>query len=255
MKGKALLLVVLLGFPLLAEEVLTNQDVIRMVAAGLGEAVVVAKVREAPQVQFLLAVDDLLALRKAGVSEPVVQAMLDRAKPQSAPQGPAPAMPEGLGMDLVTVSLKTEGGRAPLHLVRGDMSSAGFGPYRNSFMNYPGLHSKIRTRDRRPALLVKSETALAGGHYFFAKLDSDTGNGVRSLKVSSFKAGIRAMFGSDRGAMAPDSDWVVPFEAVEESPGLWRVVLKHDLEPGEYGWYVDMTAGLQGAGLFDFGID
>lgn len=245
-----------LALPLLAEETLSNQDVVKLVSAGLGAEVVTAKVREAQKVDFHLGVDDLLALRKAGVGEKVVAAMLDREKPAApAPAEPAAAMAESLGMDLVAVSLATADGTAPLRIVRGDMSSAGFGPYRNSFVNYPGLKARVRTRDRRPTLLVKSSSALAGGHYFFAKLDSDTGNGVRSLKISSFKSGLRAMFGSDRGALAPDSDWVIPFETAEESPGLWRVSVKQDLEPGEYGWYVHLTAGPQGAGLFDFGID
>ncbi len=254
MKGKAILALALsLALPLLAEEALTNQDVVKMISAGLGEAVIVAKVREAPAVDFHLGVDDLLALRRAGVSEAVVQAMLDRSK--AAVPEPAQAVAVGLGMDLVAVSLKTAEGRAPLRIVRGDMSSAGFGPYRNSFVNYPGLRARVRTHERRPTLLVKSETPLEGGRYFLAKLDSDTGNGVRSLKVSSFKSGLRAMFGSDRGVMAPDSDWTIPFETAEESPGLWRVTPKRDLEPGEYGWYVHLTAGPQGAGLFDFGVD
>jgi hypothetical protein len=248
-----LALVLNLALPLLAEEILTNQDVVKLVSAGLGEEVAIAKVREAPKVDFHLAVDDLLSLRQAGVTERVVAAMLDRAKP--VPQEPAAAMVEGLGMDLISVSLKTGDGTAPLKIVRGDMSSTGFGPYRNSFVNYAGLRARVRTHERRPVLLVKSSSALSGGGYFVAKLDSDTGNGVRSLKVSSFKSGLRAMFGSDRGAMAPDSDWVLPFDVVEESPGLWRVTLKQDLEPGEYGWYVHLTAGPQGAGLFDFGID
>ncbi|HEX4961638.1 MAG TPA: hypothetical protein VF173_12415 [Thermoanaerobaculia bacterium] len=74
------------SLPLLAEEVLTNQDVVKMVAAGLGEEVVVAKVREAPRTDFHLGVDDLVELRKAGVSERVVAAMLERNRP--APLSP-----------------------------------------------------------------------------------------------------------------------------------------------------------------------
>jgi hypothetical protein len=242
-----------LALPILAEEVLTNEDMAKMASQGWGDAVMIAKIREAPEVDFHLGVDDLLALRRAGVGEAVIRAMLDRSKP-ATPQ-PANDMSDGLGLDLVGVSLKTNSGLVPLHIVRGDMSSVGFGPYRNTFMNYPGLRARVRTHDLRPLLLVKSGVALTGGRYFLAKLDSDTGNGVRSLKVSSLKAGLRAMFGSDRGVMAPDSDWVIPFDAVEEKDGIWRVTAKHDLEPGEYGWYVNLNAGPQGAGLFDFAID
>lgn len=247
------LLVGLSALATLAEQPLTNQDVVKMVSAGLGDDVVIAKVREAPQVSFHLEVDDLVALHKAGVSEKVVQAMLDRNKPPV--QEPTNPLATAMGMDFVSVSLKTTEGTVALALARGDMSSAGFGPYRNLFLNYPGLHARNRSRDRQPVLLVKSSSPITGGRFFIAKLDVDTRNEVRSLKVSSAKSGFRAAFGSDRGLTAPDSDWVLPFDAVEESPGLWRVTPKAPLEPGEYGWYADFHAGPQATGIFDFGVD
>jgi hypothetical protein len=247
------LVLLLLPLALLGEEALTNNDVIKMVQAGLADEVVAGKVKEAPRVAFHLEVDDLLALREAGVSQAVIGAMLERNKPAAPP--PAPAMPANLGMEVVSVSLKGVEGETPVSLIRGDMSSAGFGPYRNMFMNYPGLKARARTHDRHPVLLVHSDTAITGGRYFLAKLDPDDDDGVRSLKISSVGNRFKAAFGSDRGVMAPDPDWTVPFDAVEESPGLWRVTVKKDLPPGEYGWYVNFGAGVQGAGLFDFGVD
>jgi hypothetical protein len=244
----------LLSVPILGEEeVLTNQDVVKMVQAGLGEEVVVAKVRETPRVSFHLSVDDLVSLRKDGVGERIVQAMLDRNHPE--PKSPETEMAASLGAELVKVSLKTSEGVVPLSIIRGDMSSAGFMGWGNIFMNYPGLHARVRTPERRPALLVKSSTPITGGRYFIGKLDADSRNSVRSLKVSSLRQGLKAAFVSSRGAVSPDPDWTVPFEAFEESPGLWKVIPKTGLEPGEYGWYVDLGTGPQAAGLFDFGID
>jgi len=63
------------------------------------------------------------------------------------------------------------------------------------------------------------------------------------------------LFGSELDAIAPDPDWVLPFEATEESPALWRVTAKRDLSPGEYGWYVNFKTGPQGGTLFDCGVD
>lgn len=123
-----------------------------------------------------------------------------------------------------------------------------FGPYRNMFMNYPGLHARTRTSDRRPSLLVSSKTPLSAGRYFPAKLAPDTDDDVRSLKISSFRNRLRGAFGGSGRAMEPDSDWTVPYESIEENPGLWRVTVKQDIKPGEYGWYVDLGTGLQGAG-------
>ena len=145
--------VVLHGRSGVAQEILRNEDVAKMAAAGLGDDVIVAKVQEAEQVDFALAVDDLIALRKAGVSERVVHAMLERSKP--APPRPmarpAPAAPPSNG-----ISLQSGEGAVPLHMAIGEVSAAGFGPFTNVFMNYPGLRSPVRIRDRRPALLVNT---------------------------------------------------------------------------------------------------
>ncbi len=246
-------IVALLSLPLLAEEALTNQDVIKMVQAGLGDEVVIAKIREAPQVSFKLSPDDLVSLHKDGVSEHVVQAMLDRNRP--APQSPEKEMATHLGMDIIDVSLKAQDRTVPLVLVRGEMSTAGFGPWNNIFMNYQGLHARERISDRHPILLVKSSAPIADRRYFIGKLDVDSRNKVRSLKISSGRQGLKAAFGSTVGFLSPDPDWTVPFDAVEESPGLWRVTPKTNLEPGEYGWYIDLGTGVQATGLFDFGVD
>jgi hypothetical protein len=162
----------------LAEDVLTNPDVVRMVAAGLGDEIIVAKVQEAPRVNFELAVDDLVALRKAGVSERVVHAMLERNRPTPLHR-PVPIREE----PAVGISLKTGEGTTPLHMALGEFSSAGYGPFASVFINYPGLRSPVRVRDRRPVLLVTCSSAPEAGHYFFAKLDPDKRHGVRSLKI------------------------------------------------------------------------
>jgi hypothetical protein len=59
-----LLVIGMLSAPLFAEGALTNQDVVKMVSAGLGDEVTVAKIREAPEVDFKLEVDDLVSLKK-----------------------------------------------------------------------------------------------------------------------------------------------------------------------------------------------
>jgi hypothetical protein len=250
-----------LCLPLQAEESLTNQDVVKMVAAGLGEEIVVAKVKEAPQVDFRLEVDDLVSLRQAGVSERVVAAMLARKTgalaPASVASPPSPmeTMQEEMGFETVKVTLHGSDGDVLLTLSRGEMVSPGFLGFGVSYMNYPGLHARIHTHDRHPSFLVKSATPLSAGGHFLGKLDPDEDDGVRSLKVTAIKSGLKAMFGGGSMKLQPDKDWVLPFDSVEESPGLWRVTLKKDLAPGEYGWYVATMGGMQGGTLFGFGID
>lgn len=238
-----------------AEEVLKNQDVVKMVSAGLGEEVVVAKIREAPRVDFQLGIDDLVALRKAGVSDRIVSAMLDRSK--SVPQRPdrTAAAP---GSARESVSLKTADGLFPLRMVNGEISNAGY----NIFMNYPGLRSTVRTHDKHPALLVTCPAAPEVGHYFIAKFDPDTRHTVRSLKLGQ---AIRWK-GTPGGRFAPDADWILPFDIQDENQGTWRFTLKVDLKPGEYGLYINLPDAsnplaaldntcFRGGGAFDFGVD
>lgn len=234
-----------------AEEILRNDDVLKMVSAGLSEEVIVAKIREAPQVDFQLTTDELIALRKAGVTDRVVNAMLDRSKPAlRTPVHPVTTATTG-------VSLKVAEGIFPLQMVTGNVSPGWY----SAFMNYPGLQATIRTRDKRPVLLVNCPSAPAVGDYFFAKLDRDKRRGDRSLKIGQ---AIRRA-GAPGGSLAPDSSWVLPFDVQEEGPGVWRVTLKSDLAPGEYGWYVNLPSSeymqpalnscFGGGRIFDFGVD
>jgi hypothetical protein len=64
---------------------LTNGDIIKLVQAGLGETVVMTAIRTAPQTNFQLDAENLIALKKAGVSDNIVAAMLD---PKAAPVAP-----------------------------------------------------------------------------------------------------------------------------------------------------------------------
>ncbi|HEX4961639.1 MAG TPA: hypothetical protein VF173_12420 [Thermoanaerobaculia bacterium] len=163
-------------------------------------------------------------------------------------------MNRALGVSTIEVSLKAGEKTIPLAISRGDRSKAGFLVWGNDFMNYPGLHAKVRISEKRPSLLIRSDVTPMWGHYSIGKLDVDKKNGVRSLKISSNRQDFRAAF---KGGMSqsPDTDWTVPFEVAEEGEGLWRVTPKEALPPGEYGWYVDPFTGFQGGGLFDFGVD
>jgi hypothetical protein len=236
----------------MAEEILKNQDVLKMISAGISEEVIIAKIREAPRVDFQLSIDDLVALRKAGVSDRVVGAMLGRS--HSAVAVPVSSQ--------TSVSLKTAEGTFPLKMVTGKFSSAGFGWTSNMFMNYPGLRSSVRTHDKRPSLLITCPSALEAGQYYLAAFDLDKRREARSLKLGQ---AIRKT-GTPGGRFAPDTDWILPFEVQEDSPGTWRVTLKNDLKPGEYGWYINLPdtddpysvlkhTCFIGGTAFDFGVD
>lgn len=75
-----------------AQQPLTNDSIVQMVKAGLGETVVVDAIHTQPH-QFSLSANDLIALKQAGVSNAILAAMLTAEKPASEPSvSPAPAI-------------------------------------------------------------------------------------------------------------------------------------------------------------------
>ena len=65
----------------------TNADVVRMVAAGLSDDVVVRAIRAAKATAFDISPNDLIDLRVQKVSDPVIKAMIDKQAPGAARGG------------------------------------------------------------------------------------------------------------------------------------------------------------------------
>jgi hypothetical protein len=61
------------------EKPLTNEDVVALVKAELGDDLVIGKIRQAPQEALDVSTDALVRLKKQGVSKAVLDAMLKRA--------------------------------------------------------------------------------------------------------------------------------------------------------------------------------
>jgi hypothetical protein len=217
---------------------LTNADVVKMVKLDLGDQVVIAKIRGAARVRFDTGTDALAALKQAGVSRPVIAAMLDRAA--------AGAPPAGTEDNVPSVALFGGGREEALTMLEGRLVQfvAPFVGLRR-LMQFDEYRAKLRIRDRRPTLLVgvRSDPKKA---WWFVKVDSDKDDNNRDLDVES-----PGMFG---GVMStkPDEDNMIAYDAREEQPGLWRITLRKDLKPGEYGMY---TSDNERGFLYDFGID
>lgn len=101
--GTALVLAVLLlsGSSLEQLKPLTNADIVRMVKAGLAAEIIVASIGSSDQ-KFDVSPDALIALKRDGVPDSVVHAMVARPQP-AAPGTQAPgAHPSSLGPTLPT---------------------------------------------------------------------------------------------------------------------------------------------------------
>ncbi len=87
------------GPPASAEEPLTNEAVIALTQAGLGDAIVIQKVQQAPREALDVSTDALIHLKKEGVNQAVIEAIMTRvsARPEddtaTSEPAPAPASP------------------------------------------------------------------------------------------------------------------------------------------------------------------
>jgi hypothetical protein len=82
----ALSFLVVMASAALAQQI-TKEDVIKLVKEGIGEETIVAKIRH-DKATFVLSTDDILALKKAGVPDKVIAAMIESTPPGTQPSAP-----------------------------------------------------------------------------------------------------------------------------------------------------------------------
>ncbi len=90
---------------------LSNQDILDMASLGLGDDVILEKIRSAPETDFATDLGSLKALKAAHVSDPVIRAMIN-PKIAAAPSVPAAAAAAPANPDLpddVGIYLKVRG--------------------------------------------------------------------------------------------------------------------------------------------------
>ena len=244
----AILIAVLAALPFTAhaEKALGNDDVIKLSKLGLGEETIIAKIRQAAQVDFNLETDDLVKLKNAGVTGNVISAMLARGSSGGAPNG----IPDPTGGRKIEASERT----SPVRLVTaketvgltslvGSPSSTYVYVTVLFWLNYPGQHATHMTSDRSPSFFIASEQTPRS-RYYIVRLDVNTKDDDRSVKIG--KSGAFSF----RAGTTPDSDWTSQYEAIEDQKGVWKLTLKKPLAPGEYGVFV-----VGNGELYDFAVE
>src|SRR3546814_20880202 len=90
-------------------ETLDNDSVVALVSAGLGDEAVIAKIKASPA-RYRLSTEDLIALKKNGVSGPVIAAMIEAgsqgitsAKAAMSADSPDPLVPHPSGIYMLVI--------------------------------------------------------------------------------------------------------------------------------------------------------
>jgi len=238
---------------LFAQETLTNQSVVEMVKAGLSERVIIAKIRTSPT-NFDTSTDALIALKKNGVSEKVIETIMSPtaaaapAAPPAAPAGSAVAPPPaGYAPSRPTVFLVVGGKEVELTASGGEVQRNRTPYSRSTELVIAGNKAKNRTPERQPVFVVTSEP----GEMPLVRLDP--GKSDRNLKIGS---GSRVPYAGSTSTRGLRSEDLIEVSAERDSRGFYRIRPRAPLAPGEYG-FVATRGGSPNAGttIYDFGVD
>lgn len=79
--------------PKVEEEVLSNKDIVALTKAKLGDDILLEKIKQSPKEAFDVSTDGLIALKKDGVSQGTIAAIMKRVQLRNHPDAAAPETP------------------------------------------------------------------------------------------------------------------------------------------------------------------
>ena len=236
------------------EEIVTNSVILDMAKAKLGETIIINKIKSS-KTNFDLSTNSLIKLKEAGVSDNIINAMMEAQNPQPASQS-GQQVKDSLSGD---VFIQQDGKLVEMEYVAGftkNISSAftmGFGTMKTKFVIMAsGEHAAMRIKDKQPSFYMKLHPSEIG----LVRFDTDTYN----KKIVRYVLRVGEMWQTGGQAGAPGQG-NIDFEYKKESSGLYKITLKSPLEKGEYGFIAGGTGS--GAGLwspsssykiYDFGV-
>jgi hypothetical protein len=224
-----------------AQETLTNQSVVEMVKAGLPERVILAKIRTSPT-NFDTSTDALIALKKSGVSEKIIEAVMSpspaasaAAPPPSAPAGSVAMAPSpGAGMPSRPKVFLVAGGKEVELMAASGEVQRNRTPYsRSTELVIAGNKAKNRIADRQPVFVVTSEP----GEIPLVRLDP--GKSDRNLKIGS---GSRAPYAGSTSTRGIRSEDLVDVSAERDSRGFRRARSHSNGRPYRSKWATSRSA-------------
>lgn len=273
--------------------VLTNEDVIKMVRAGLGEAVVIGAIRKAAHQSFRLDADSLILLKQSGVSDNIVSAMLNGGvtsspQPVLSPSNPAapidgrvpaetadsgPETPRQAGIYVSTGAPKSK----LIALEPTTFSQGKSGGFFTSAITYGIKKVKWKAIVRSGKANFRISEILPNFYFYFEQTGSGLSHSggfagwmsgasspnefvlVRMTEKDRERELIVGEFGAFGASTGTRSKDTVDMKIEKISAGIYRVTPAAPLPAGEYCFFYASGASTFGGGavgkLFDFGID
>lgn len=246
-------------------ETLNNDSVMTLLTAGLGDDVVIAKIKTSPSA-FELSTDTVIALKQKGVSGAVLAAMISSSAAPSqtamSVDSPDPMVPHPSGIYLADATKMTRIESTTTRQARtsgmlGSLLTGGLSGMRiKAAVNGP--NAALTTNETQPVFYFYFDQAAqglgaAGGAVtspnefsliVFEKRSDKREAVIGSVGLGGAKSGLR-----DKDQQS--------FNASQIAPGVYKVTLEAPLKPGEYGF----ISGGVGSGanatfrVFDFAVN
>jgi len=242
---------------------LTNEDVIRMVKAGLSEDLIINKIYQS-KTNFDTSPEALIKLKEVGVSDTLLKAMLNpqaaaAASPSSNPGNSAPVPEPGVYLEekgqLVqlepTIFTQTKSAMWGAALTYGIKS----GKFKAVS---PGPHAKLQTSQTRPVFFFYFASTASG--LTFPVMGANNPNEFVLVKMEEKKDRRELMVAKGRFnySFGIQKESMREFSSEKLGPGQYKVVPNVDLKPGEYCFYYATATsgpvGGTGGKVFDFRV-
>ncbi len=239
------------GATSLAQEVLTNDSVIQMIKAGLPEAVVIAKIKSTSS-KFDLKTDSLVSLKKAGVSDKVLEAMVAAGSGSAPTTGampapPAPAVAAGALKNTDVIYQLVGGKYVEMFATSANLETNMAFFQSKSEVVLEGKKAQYRTTDKQPVFLSTYSSTDAP----LVRLKPGDDHNDRNLKIGS---GAFMPFGGTQKMGVRNED-KIPVTIERDPRGFYKVTPSAALPPGEYGFILATGFGAGSGKIYDFGVD
>lgn len=254
------------------DEMMTNDEVISLVKAGLSKQIIINKIRTSKS-NFDVSTNALIKLKQAGVDDEIVTAMQEAKSGKTIPTTTNlivsngdpndPMSPHSVGIYYYT---ERDGQRKMTEMQPNVVTQTRAGGMFGSAMTYGIL--KVKVKAKVPGVSANLQVADTQPVFYFYLNEND--NSMRAVKafpanINQFQlikfhvkdkgrevtVGKANAFG---GKFGISDEYLVEFSYEKVKDGVFKVTPKQILANGEYGFYLLGTGEGTGATFFDFGV-
>ena len=221
---------------------LTNDDIISLVKAGLSDAAIVSAIQKSPT-QFDISPEALVKLKKAGVNNAVIEAMIAGGSSSTAGEAKTPLIPAAYGYYIVDenqlLEVKAASVTTKIGIRPGGPRSGNAGVGMDGFPGEPSISIKSKF----PIFIVYQQGVDIRGFQLRDLVYTKTEQAYRFNYFKTGQAFFRNTYFVDYydtiqiDLWRPNKEIQLRIEPVEGKTGMFRLIPQSSLNSGKYTLY------------------